>query len=163
MKTFVKWFIVIAWAIGVSVGGFYFANYTTREKVYSGTSVKFSTDTDHFLTIDSNEVQFEGASSEFFLLRKVSGETIVPASEAPPVGWTSDTYYHFGPTKIPGGKWYVGEGKPSVQITSDTPINVHVVQTEDQKTGNDFFTGFIGLIVWVVGLLVLVLADFFSW
>ena len=163
MKTFFKWFIVIVWAVVVGVGGYFLANLATREEVHSGTTVKFSADTSHFLLIDSESVQFEGASSEFFVLRKLSGETIVPIPVAPPLGWVNDTYFSFGPTQIPGGKWYVGVGNPTIQITSEGVVKVQVVVTEYEKNSKSAGAILISLIVWGLGFVVLGMVGFFDW
>ena len=163
MKTFFKWFLVIVWAVVVSVGGYFLVNAVTEEKVYNGTNVKFSTDVQHFLLIDSDSVKFEGASSKFFVLHKVSGETITPSPTTPPLGWEADTYYSVGPTQIPGGKWYLDAGRPTIQITSDNAINVHVVINEDEQAVRSFIFGFISFILWVIGLLILGAAGFYDW
>jgi len=163
MKELFKAFVYLVFTAAVVIGGYVLAGYTTKDIVYSGTTIRFSTDSDRDIFIVADNVQFEAASSGFFVLRKVSGETIVPVPAIPPLGWTADSYYNVAPTEIPGGKWLTEVGNPYIQITSINPINISAVMTTTRKQQLDGVVGILGILVWAVGLAVLEGTGFSRW
>lgn len=113
----------------------------TKDRIYTGTKIEFSAD--RTIQIDKEEVTFEAASSEFFVLQKVSGETITGTPALAPLGWPNDKYFTYGPEEITGGTWLFPVGNATVRITSDSPVTVRSYLTAGYK-----------VIVWVASTIV---------
>lgn len=122
----------------------------TRDRVYTGTMIEFSTSRD--LQIKAEKVTFEAASSNFFVLHKESGETIVGVPAQRPLGWSQAKYFVVTtPQEISGGEWLFAEGTATVKITSEKAVTVHLVL---QSPGLAWFMVVLGaFIVWALGLM----------
>jgi len=163
MKIFIKVFVLIGLTVGIAIGGFFFYKASMADVTFKDTTIELSIDGLHFLLIGEDGTTFQAASKDFFLLRKISGETIVPVPEKPPLGWIFDTYYFAAPREIPGGKWLVSEGNPTVEITSKAPVEVKFLWTESSKDSMEFLISILGFTIWVLVLLILKLLHFYTW
>ena len=163
MKELFKAFVYLVLTAAVGVGAYFFANAVTGSKVYSGTSIKFSVGVDHYIDIAADSVKLEAAGSDFFVLHKPTGETLVPVLGTPPLGWASEVYYTVTSTNAPGGMWNINEGNPSIVLSSPSPISVTVYMTQDQRFTTDFVIGLVGLMVWFIILWLLHATGFSDW
>ncbi|KKQ92040.1 MAG: hypothetical protein UT17_C0003G0063 [Candidatus Woesebacteria bacterium GW2011_GWB1_39_10] len=137
---------MVAFAVVVSL-------QLNRDIVYGGTDIEFTGMSSRNLAINaSSETTFEGASSDFFLLRKLNGETIVATPTKPPLGWSSDTYFTAGPTTIQSGNWIVETGSPTIHLTSSQSVTVtaHI----PDKASTWYEISLIVTLIWLLGLLV---------
>jgi hypothetical protein len=144
-KKIAFWLWTLICLAGIVVAGI----MTTRDRVYNGTNIKFNTG--RTLQISADTVTFQAAASNFFVLRKETGETIVGVPTQPPLGWSGTKYFVAGPQIIPGGTWLFPVGSASVIITSDTAVTVNVVEPEAGLLW--FLMMFLGAIVWGLGYL----------
>jgi hypothetical protein len=160
--TSAKWIIVIAITAAAIWAGATLANWLNQPDVYTGTDVKFTASPSVYMVIDSQNVNLAAASSKFFALYKTTGETVIPTPQKPPLSWTEDAYLATSPVSVPGGKWNVAVGRPIVEITSDSPVTVHVVQTDDAVQSNQVLAGLLGFIAWMVVFSVLAAFQFFN-
>ena len=144
-----KWIAFWIWTV-VVVGCVILGGIAlTKDKVYTGTDIKFKTG--RTLQIDAETVTFQAASDGFFVLRKESGETIVGLPTQPPLGWLSSKYFIAGPQEIPGGKWLFPDGTATVKISSDKTVTVRAI--EQNPFGNWLGFSLIALLIW--GLFIL--------
>ena len=122
---------------------------STKDGVYTGTKIEFNTGRD--LQIDAESVTVEAAASDFFVLRKENGETIVGVPTAKPLGWTSSKYFVYGPQEVSGGKWLFSNGTATIKITSEKAITV---KTVEQVPFALWLMCFLGVfVIWIIGLL----------
>jgi hypothetical protein len=163
MKELFKAFVYLILTAAIGVGAYFVASAATEAKVYSGTTIRFSTDSSYYIDIGADSVKLEAASSDFFVLHKPSGETLVPVLGTPPLGWMSEVYYTVTSANAPGGRWNINEGSPSIVLSSTSPISVTVYMTSDQRTSLDFVIGLIGFIVWFIILWILHMTGFSGW
>jgi hypothetical protein len=131
--------VVIFVSLGVVTG-------CTKDQVYQGTVIQFKTGRD--LQIEAEKVTLEFASNDFFLLRKQSGEVIYGVPARPPLDWTDNTYYVYGPSEVPGGRWLFPVGSGEVKIVSDKPIEVRAIDADPAST--QFSVGFVAFFVWIL-------------
>ena len=160
-KTFVKWIVVIILTVAAGFAGFYLDKGMAAPIVHRGTTVTFTTDTGYFLFINADSVTLEAASQGFFVLYKATGEAITPTPKQPPLG-EYDTYYVFGPASVSGGKWNVSEGKPTIQITSTTPITVTEAPTGNNLANIAYICSILGFLIWLILLAILGLTHFYD-
>ena len=164
MKTLVKIFVYAVLTGGFVAGGYFAAKAATGDVTYSGTTMKFSTDQQHYIVITgADSVQFEAAGASFFVLHNPNGQSLVPVLGTPPIGWTSEVYYTILPTNASGGKWYALEGYPTIQISSEIPISVTAHMLGLYSLIENFVIGIAGLVVWLIALKVLSRAGFTDW
>jgi len=123
-KVIAFWIWTALMVAGFVAGGIAF----TKDGVYTGTKIEFNTNRD--LQIDAESVTVEAAASDFFVLRKENGETIVGVPTAKPLGWTSSKYFVYGPQEVSGGKWLFTNGIATIKITSENAITVKTVQDD---------------------------------
>jgi len=155
--------VVILWTVGIVLGAFRIAQGASEPEVYKGTEVSAQVDTSHFLLIGEENVTVQAAAAQFFVLNKASGESIVPLPATPPLGWTEDTYYFAAPVEVPGGKWNVAIGFPTVLVTSDSPVEVQVIKTDSAIEGQNAGIFFVGMIAWMAVLGLFLVVGFFDW
>lgn len=154
MKKIMFWI----WTGLVIVGVVLVSVVAIRDKVYSGTDLNFEVSTLRVLAVDAtSEVTIEAASNEFFLLRKLSGETVVGTPTNPPLGWDYATYYVAGPIKIQGGQWLIQDGAPTIHLTSADKITV--TTAVNNKTATVFLIALAGIMIWLLGLLLAISLD----
>lgn len=144
---------ILMWTTVVLVIWFGISWAVTQDVVYSGTDLEFKASTSRNLNIkaDSGAV-FEGASESFFLLRKLSGETIAATPKEPPLGWSYDTYYTAGPTTISNGAWIVEDGSPTIRLISDQAISVTAYDPTKPETYAISLMP--ALLIWIFGILI---------
>ena len=138
------------WTLIVIIGLIFVGIENTKDQVYTGTKLEFTTGRD--IQIDADNVTFEAASSEFFVLRKTSGETITGISAPRPLGWTGDQYFVAEPQGkgISGGKWLFPLGSATIRITSDKPVTVRLLERDAALIWLVFSV--IAILFWVLGL-----------
>jgi hypothetical protein len=155
LMTTSKWFVLVVITAIAILEGAALADFLTKTSVYTGTDVKFTVSPKEYIVIEAESVNAAAASSDFFTLRKVTGETLVPTPQKPPFSWNEDTYYAVGPVTVPGGHWLVAAGEPIIEITNATPVTVRIVHTDDDVVSNRFFAGYLGFVFWLISLLIL--------
>ena len=121
----------------------------TRDGGYTGTEIEFATG--RHLQIEAETVTLEAASRSPFVLRKDSGETIVGVPAQPPLGWTGDNYFVYGPQEVPGGKWLFPNGYATFKITSEETVTVKTVETSPVTLW--FVLCFLAVAIWLLGLM----------
>ena len=127
MRKYVRKVMFCIWTIVVIAGIIFFGNLITRDIVLSGTNISFNTGRD--VQIDTTgKVTFQAASSDFFVLRKTSGDVITGVPAPKPLGWSGNQYFVAGPEEISGGLWLFPDGTASMVITSKSPITVRLIQ-----------------------------------
>jgi|GEM_PF-4589778 len=102
--------------------------WATKDIVYEGSDIQFNTD--RAIQINAKSVIVEAASSNFFFLRKESGDVIYGNPDKPPLGWGKNTYYRYGPEIISGGKWLFPKGFAAISIKSSdgqSLVTVHLI------------------------------------
>lgn len=139
------------WTALVLIGvGLMLAN-DIGDRVYAGTDLTLKADTARTLTIDAaSNITLQAGSPDFFLLRKLSGETIAGKPTEPPLGMDSKTYFVAGPIQIQGGQWLVDNGDTTLRLTSDGKITVTAIVTGKEMAGEIAVDLFLGFIVWIV-------------
>ncbi len=138
----------IIWTIVVIAALIFVGIQVTKDRVYIGTKHEFSTD--RTIQIDANKVTFQAASSDFFVLRKVSGETIIGSPAPAPLRWSSDLYFTAGPQEVPGGTWLFAYGTATVNITSDRPVTVRLIQADQGRYWVLIIMS--AFLVWILGI-----------
>jgi hypothetical protein len=143
------------WTAVVIIGVILISANAVRDEVYAGTDLSFEVDSERTLSIDaSSEITLWAASSDFFLLRKLSGETVVGTPTKPPLGWDSKTYYVAGPAQIQDGQWIVEDGNITLHLISDNKITVTAVMSVGNKFGYFFLIFVVGVFVWLLGYII---------
>lgn len=140
------------WSASVVAAAILVSFAITRDRVHTGSDLKFATNEKFYLEV-SGEANIQAASSEFFLFRKETGETLVGLPTEPPLGWDSEKYYVVGPVKIQGGQWLVEGNDISVHIFTDGNINVTEVVAD--KGGIVFVFMVATIIIWCLVMLLL--------
>ena len=148
--------LFLIWTVIIIIGAVLLSVNVVKDNVYSGTDLSFKISTQRTLSIDTtSEIALQAASSDFFLLRKLSGETVVGTPTEPPLGWEHKTYYVAKPTQIQGGQWLVVEDgdNATLYLTSDSEITVIAAMSGGGKTGAIFLVLLAGAIIWLGGML----------
>lgn len=138
----------LAWTAVVVAGYISGGLLATRDRVYTGTELEFKTG--RSFQIEAESVTLEAASSDFFVLRKESGETIVGVPTQAPLGWTYDEYFVYGPEKVPGGEWLFPEGYATFRVTSENAVTIRLVNPPPLVGWLLLLAYF--LLIWVLGL-----------
>ena len=123
-----KWIAFWSWTTFIVAFLVLAGNALTKDQVHTGTDINFITS--RTLQIEAETVTFEAASSDFFVLRKESGETIVGIPTPPPLGWSGSKYFTAESREIPGGEWLFAVGSATVNISSGQTLTVRAVETE---------------------------------
>lgn len=147
-----KWIAFGIWTLLIVAGLTLMGISVTKDEIYDGTNIELNTGRD--LQIDAETVIFEAASSNFFVLRKESGETIVGVPTQPPLGWSSNKYFIAGPQEIPGGEWLFQDGNATVKITSEKAVTVRV--TDRDPNISWVLLSLLAFVIWILGIVLVV-------
>ncbi len=123
-----KWIAFWSWTIFIVASLVLAGNAFTKDQIYTGTNISF--ETGRTLQIEAETVTFEAASSDFFVLRKESGETIVGIPTPPPLGWSGNKYFTAESRETPGGKWLFAVGSATVNISSGQTLTVRAIEED---------------------------------
>jgi len=137
------------WTLGIIAALVLLGIKVTKDDVYTGTRIEFTTG--RTIQIDADKVTFQAASSEFFVLRKTSGETIIGVPAPRPLGWSNDQYFVAGPQVVSGGQWLFPDGSATVKITNDNAVTVRLMQESTAFTW--FLLSVIAICLWGLGVL----------
>ena len=140
-----KWIAFWSWTVFVVACLALAGNAFTKDRVYTGTNINFAAS--RTLQIEAETVTFEAASSDFFVLRKESGETIIGIPTPPPLGWSGSKYFTAESREIPGGKWLFAVGSATVNISSGQTLTVRAIETEPGLVW--LALGLLAFVVWV--------------
>ena len=142
------------WTVFCIAGAGFLIWLLPTDQFYGGTNISLRTGDQKMLIISADSV-IEAASSDFFLLRKVSGETVVGLPSERPLGWDAASYYKAGPTRIARGEWLVEDGSNiTVHLTSDENLSVKEAMRPSARTNLVFLLVILGLAVWVLGIII---------
>jgi hypothetical protein len=147
----VKWIVFGMWTLGVIALAFWLANSVLATGTYKGTEFRLVTNSNHHLLINAGSATLDGGSTDFFLLRKSEGESVMGLQSQPPLGIDSDTYYKSAPQQVSGGYWIVQDGTDvGLHFTSSVPITVENVMNEGPKIGLTICFALLGLLFWIL-------------
>ena len=128
-----KTLVLVCWTV-FCLGGAGLLIRLMKEPIsYTGSNITFTIGNTWQLTINAESVYVEAASSNFFLLRKLSGETIVGMPTQKPLGWGQDEYYRAGPIQVKGGTWIVEKGIITIHFSSSDNITVQRTLKPDKE------------------------------
>lgn len=148
-----KWAFWIWTAVVVAVTVFV-AGATTKSESYSGTNVTLTTSFSYNVVISGTPSLLEAASSDFFLLRKESGEAIVGVPAEKPLGWTSQKYYRASTRSVSSGEWIVEDGgNITIHVVSDQAMTIEKKWKNIDQINLIFLEVIGAIIVWLVGIL----------
>jgi hypothetical protein len=132
------------------IAGFLIWRVSYDQKL-SGNNITLHTNYKRYLTIDAESVTIEAASSSFFMLRQLSGETIIGTATEKPLGWVSKEYYTAEKKEFPGGEWIVEKGNYiTVHITSPGSFTVQEGLITGEKIFVDILIAVAAILVWLI-------------
>lgn len=122
-----------------------------QDVVHTGTDIKFEAYPSLAVRIDAEaDVQFEAASSRFFVMHNRDGMAIVGLEQEPPLGFSDPNYFISAPITVKSGTWEVDQGSPKVHLTSAKEMTITQFYTD--QVGVWIIVIVFALIVWLFGL-----------
>ena len=150
MTTSAKAFL---WSVVVLIAVVTVSYLGIKDIEYSGTIITIKANNRDLQVNTEKDITIEAGSPNFFVLRKESGETVDGIPEKPKIGSTDDIHFYAKPRVVPGGKWILATGTPTVIITSETPIRVQAIHKDPLYLG--FLILLIGLCIWLIGIILM--------
>jgi hypothetical protein len=126
MKTSLKVFLTIILVALVFTVSFFLNKEITKDYIYEGNNLTFfiSPNRDIEITTTAAAIQIEGASQDYFQLKKAD-EILYSIPAKTPLGYDHDTYHILSKAKISDGKWNVlNDYSVEINLTSDEPMKI---------------------------------------
>lgn len=173
------WKVVLwVWTVLVIVGLVINVSNDLKDKIYTSNPSPQSSETlslyiesdfissaQRVLSISSaSEITLKAGSGSPFSLLELGNEPVTVTVTEPPLGLERlyERYYTAGPIQIHNGQWQVEKGAATLLLTSESKITVTASLTEGGRFQTIVADWLHGVLIWVSGYAVVLVADVFA-